>query len=543
MKSKTMIIAVLMAILVASANASVVVYEGFEYPEGEIVTGLGTATDGWAGAWATAGGDNLHKVAAGLSLNTFPVSGGAAQRPNRGGKEAINRQISAAAQAALTADDTTTWFSVLMNPGSNLGVTVGGFATNSYMTFILGDAELLNGEGWNAATIAAGGNAIGVGFAGTTEGLWENMRVQGVTYKDGAYTENTAQRIVTGDTTVLIVGQVEWAANGTNDVIKLYNVLDPKAPLPTAFSVMEEDLDQTAFNVVGVGDAQTSIIDEIRFGTSYEAVTYAPTPKNGDIVHTNSSLPLNWVNLDPYDPNDSVYVDVWFGTEPNELSGEYDMTKIVDAATTGEDRTTVDVDASAEDTYYWWVDSYLNGSAHINEPNKIAGPLHSFTTVADMPPSVVVDTLDKATWSDEPVPLQATVTDDGQSAVTIAWTADAVSLNDPNLAINITGGDTTTPTVTITKDAPGLGLRTVTMTISVTDENGYDPTPVTDTVDIDVYYDPCRMARIVLGRFYVEGATVDTDFNNDCITNLVDVAEFAAAWLGDYSSPGPLDRQ
>ena len=77
----------------------------------------------------------------------------------------------------------------------------------------------------------------------------------------------------------------------------------------------------------------------------------------------------------------------------------------------------------------------------------------------------------------------------------------------------------------------------------MTDENGYDPTPVTDTVDIDVYYDPCRMARIVLGRFYVEGATVDTDFNNDCITNLVDVAEFAAAWLGDYSSPGPLDRQ
>ena len=76
-----------------------------------------------------------------------------------------------------------------------------------------------------------------------------------------------------------------------------------------------------------------------------------PDPSNGATVSANASLELSWTNLDPNTPGDTVYVDVWFGTEPNELHPGYDMSKIVDATTPGGENTeSVIVDASAEDT-------------------------------------------------------------------------------------------------------------------------------------------------------------------------------------------------
>ena len=131
------------------------------------------------------------------------------------------------------------------------------------------------------------------------------------------------------------------------------------------------------------------------------------------------------------------------------------------------------------------------------------------------------------------------MTDDGKSAVTILWEADAVSSADPNLTIDITDSDTATPTVTITKDADGLGLKTVTMSVSVWD--AVNPTPVTDTVEIDVYDDACQMARQGEGKNRIEGATFVTDFNDDCVTDLQDLLQMAGVWLGDYSATGPVD--
>jgi surface protein len=95
---------------------------------------------------------------------------------------------------------------------------------------------------------------------------------------------------------------------------------------------------------------------------------------------------LSWTNMDSnMDPNmgsiipgDPVYVDVWFGTEPNKTdSGKY--TKVV---TAGEDVTSVTVDAPALNaplptTFYWQVDSYIDPN-HINESNAIEGPLWTF---------------------------------------------------------------------------------------------------------------------------------------------------------------------
>jgi hypothetical protein len=247
------------------------VYEGFDYTVGDAVVGQGTG-DGWDGNWA--GGDAV--VDDGLDFGALSVLGGAAQRPSRSGNSAISRTISTDSQAALLADDSTMWFSVVMRTfalSTGDGGTA-GFALNSWGTIVLGDAALTGGSGTSAAPIGSGGNAIGVGFAGTGGGGdFADIRVQGVVYTNGAYAENTSQQIVTGDAAVMIVGKVEWdAAGGTNDIVSLYNVSDPTSGLPEAFSTMTNNFDQSAFNVVSIGDAQTSVFDEIRFDTSLEGV-------------------------------------------------------------------------------------------------------------------------------------------------------------------------------------------------------------------------------------------------------------------------------
>ena len=140
-------------------------------------------------------------------------------------------------------------------------------------------------------------------------------------------------------------------------------------------------------------------------------------------------------------------------------------------------------------------------------------------------------------WTGEGVPLDATVTDDAASTLDIEWTADAASLADLNLTIEILNADQEDPTVKITKAVPTGDVVTVTMTVTVGDAfNG----PATDTasIEIDVYDDPCQMAKV--GQYKSVGIT---DFDGNCITNMTDFAVLAMSWLDDYSSTGPAPRE
>ncbi len=168
-----------------------------------------------------------------------------------------------------------------------------------------------------------------------------------------------------------------------------------------------------------------------------------PDPEDGDTVMAANPLRLSWTNMDPIDSNDLTYVDVLWGTEPNALSPGYDMTLVV----TAENVDFVDVDSSAIDTYYWQVNSYLNGADKINEPNMFEGTLWSYTTVSDVAPTVEIVTLDQMTWAGEGVPLDATVTDDDESALTVEWTADLPI----GISVEFDPVDEADTTVTITK--------------------------------------------------------------------------------------------
>ncbi|NNM30820.1 MAG: hypothetical protein HKO57_14975 [Akkermansiaceae bacterium] len=103
----------------------------------------------------------------------------------------------------------------------------------------------------------------------------------------------------------------------------------------------------------GVGDA------EMHFDAGRDRIFHldlehpmTPSPESGESVPAGNVV-LSWTNMDPNTGTD-VWVDVWFGTDPGSL------TKVEDAV---QNLTTTTVNAPGADTYYWRVDSYLDGSA------------------------------------------------------------------------------------------------------------------------------------------------------------------------------------
>ena len=118
----------------------------------------------------------------------------------------------------------------------------------------------------------------------------------------------------------------------------------------------------------GIGDTDISVSTGDRiFHLDMDDPLY-PDPYDGKTI-SGGSVVLNWSNL-PANIGSDVWVDVWFGTDPSS-----DFSKVV---TNDQNRTTVTVTAPVADTYYWRVDSYLEGSV-------IGDPVEStiFTFIVD----------------------------------------------------------------------------------------------------------------------------------------------------------------
>ena len=160
-----------------------------------------------------------------------------------------------------------------------------------------------------------------------------------------------------------------------------------------------------------------------------------PEPKDDpdglESVIAANSLTLSWTNIDP----DAV-LDVYFGTDPCNLG---DPTIV---AGNGDERSSLDVDASDVGKYYWRVDMNIGTIA---DPCVYEGNLYTFTTSGD--PGPVIDDITPAqiAWSGGEVPLFVDVTNDGVATTIYEWVTDAAE------GVEIKGGDTATPTVTITK--------------------------------------------------------------------------------------------
>lgn len=273
------------ALLVGTASAELVVYEGFDYTEGTAVVGLNGGT-GFGSAWSgtTAGGVGAAnvEVGTGFTFAGLDVEGGSMVRTVRDGRGTVSRSISGAAVTSLTADNSTIWFSVLMDPTINTAGTGGQFG-NTYATLIFGNEELTDsstGAQSGAGTdIANSGNAFGVGFFGGPTSFADGG-IQGVSFTGGVISQDdgATNSVVTGDSLSFIIGRIDWAADGSDDTLTLYDVEDPTAPLPTAFATLTIDVDQSDFDTISIADGQTSGFDEIRFGTTLESVGGVPEP-------------------------------------------------------------------------------------------------------------------------------------------------------------------------------------------------------------------------------------------------------------------------
>ncbi len=259
--------------LATSAHGTLILYEGFDYSPGSVIGANGGT--GFDGPWQDADipdtrSDHWEVQSNGLEFSGLATVGGSIQRPGAPGGAAIFRTIDSGAQAALTADNTTIWFSFLTE---SFRFSVPN--ANGALLFSTGAITNMSDGGTEAQI--AGGSAFGFTYQGL--GNPNRMRLHGMTIADGNSSRSEDFIQDTEDTLYMIVGRIDWAPNGQDDVLRLYNVTDPEAGLPSSpFATMSADLDQSEFDTITIGSRQREIFDEIRFGTDLESVGVIPEP-------------------------------------------------------------------------------------------------------------------------------------------------------------------------------------------------------------------------------------------------------------------------
>jgi len=346
-------------------SARTVLYEGFDYPAGEVdgsqAGGTGFADEGWT----KSGINPFAIIAPGLSAPSVSGMGGAIMRPSVAGGTELHREITPVSQRTLTADGSTIWFSVLLRTDS--------YSTNNAnLALILGTDPITDNAETKPVTLS-GGEGIGVSINGADN----QMNIHAYVCDDGTpvYSKGFLPDANGEDKTSvieLVVGKIEWAVDGGKDTLHLFHIDDPTAPEPDnadAFATMTADLDQSRFNTIAIGTQQVATLDEVRYGTDYSSVTgvlipSAPTPPDGTIL-SSGDIKLAWTNLAAKSGND-VRVDVWFGSDPDKMS------KVLDA---GLNATTHTVTAPSAAVFYWRVDSYLDGNA---DGTPVTGTRYTF---------------------------------------------------------------------------------------------------------------------------------------------------------------------
>ncbi len=303
---------VTLGLMASSVDAGLLVEEEFEYEfvpadgdSGVLVNGLngGTGFDApWVatkshgrdlkvGLWdyANGRGTTLNEDR-GLSFSTLPVAGSAMSRYGTMGRTQAYRLLSPGAQAALTQDNTTIWFSVLVStPASYPGEH-----------FLFGSEPLIH---TNLGQIAAPGQGFGFYSAETVDAIVFNGSQDKAAQVTGTYTQ-TLQPDGTHYDPSLIVGKINWKPNGTPDEFFLFSVTDlssEPSESEAIASITDQDLDQSTFDTVSYSDGSFGIVDEIRFGTSFGSVVGIPDP-NAPFVDAGPDM-VSWsgepVQLDP----------------------------------------------------------------------------------------------------------------------------------------------------------------------------------------------------------------------------------------------------
>ena len=329
--------------------------------------------------------------------------------------------------------------------------------------------------------------------------------------------------------TLDVSGNLDYRAAGDPDV----GLIDVSYGTLTVSGDRVADLDDRVASgtLVGFGGAGTLNYDYdvTTPGKTTITATHPMDPSPINTMLPEGEVELAWTNIAPSVPGDSVWVDVWFGTDPNKADAEK-YTQVITASIAGENATSVsvvaDVIGEGPTTYYWQVDTYMEDPG-LSDANMIESEVWTFKVSDDVEPTNVYAGGDMITWIDRSVDLTGTYEDDGKSPVKETWSSsDPSAVFSPSDDGGVTGN---AAVATVTVDAAGA----VTLTFTVKDE--LNPAKSDDMI-VTVYEDACEAARVGDNR----AGNYPGDFNGDCIINLKDFAVLAVEWLTDYTLPGPI---
>lgn len=284
------------------------VYEPFAY-SGTVLNGVsGTTEVGLTGTWNATTATLGPNLAYGPLVTRGAGIGNLAGGVNHyGGARPVDP--TALKDKGLLNDGATLWFSVIVgyDTGGNLTNTRLGFGlansqfdpANFRYNILNEGAQLGSGLGLTLGRFTVGGTARN-GYVVATQFRDPST---GTGFAGNLFGTTTALPIYTvGGQSGLIVGKISWGATASDvDTIELYNpgldLVLPASPI----SVLSVVVDQSTYDTITWARGDKVIMDEIRFGGSYQAVieTGSAWDLNGNIAGAGGPTPSGTWNTDP----------------------------------------------------------------------------------------------------------------------------------------------------------------------------------------------------------------------------------------------------
>ncbi len=308
----------------------VAVYEPFDYATGGL-NGKSSVTEvGLDTTWTANTSANV--VTGSLSYGSLPTAGNSigglnGGSNNYGGKRVV--KSSALAANGLLANGATLWFSVEVGYGvQDLSVPPKvANLTNARLAFALANSNFSTGN--NQYYLVNEGSQLGSGL-GLTLGRFSsvNGKVVATQFRDSTFgTSGSAGNVFGSESdplytaagqSGLVVGKITWGA--ASDTIELYQP-DADLVLPsTPISTLTVNVNQSTFDTITWSRGDVVVMDEIRFGATYNSVLLGSQAMTADLTPpvpgamTFASPPapsgassITMIAVTAYDPLDVEY--------------------------------------------------------------------------------------------------------------------------------------------------------------------------------------------------------------------------------------------
>lgn len=263
MKKKLLLSSLASAVLALTAQAEVLVYEGFDYSSPADTIGENGGT-GWSGAWTQTGGGSPDVVggwqASSLSFTNDPFTPAGGAFLGRNSVGTAERLLSGATEINLGLDGDAVFFSYLLS----------------------------------AEAVSSNENQLSF-YDDTTSVLDTGIRNDDFRLRSGASAQVTTGTPVNG-TVYLVAGFID-PNSSSNDVFGL-NVYTDGSSIPATISTaasgdwllydngksLSSVIDRVRFAANGANDSQETRFDEIRLGTTWASVTAVPETSSFGLI-------------------------------------------------------------------------------------------------------------------------------------------------------------------------------------------------------------------------------------------------------------------